>query len=174
MSQVSRTFFSIVKIVLFVSFHKIAKHFQKIQIFGRFSDFWKNFRFSDFWETTTPTKTTLGLVTFETMITILTVENLNSWQSLLPDNQCDTGQHSQFLRCFHTNLSGVHPQLSTLHIWKIVVILKSVPSSYQVGEVAVATRWLCALSTFKPHLISWVFKGFIHDLFYRLNLIYMR
>ena len=27
------------------------------------------------------------LVTIETLITILTIENLNSWQSLLPDNQ---------------------------------------------------------------------------------------
>ena len=40
------------------------------------------------------------LVTFETLITILTIENLNS------DNLCDltiksdTGQHSQFLQCF--------------------------------------------------------------------------
>ena len=30
------------------------------------------------------TKTILGLVTFETLITILTIGNLNSWQSLLP------------------------------------------------------------------------------------------
>ena len=58
------------------------------QIFGRFSDFWKIFRvledcqifgkFSEFWETTTATKTIQGLVTFETLITILTIENLNS------------------------------------------------------------------------------------------------
>ena len=65
-------------------------------MFGKFSDFWKIFRFlencqifgkkifrfletfSDFWETTTPTKTILGLVTFETLISILTIENLNS------------------------------------------------------------------------------------------------
>ena len=55
------------------------------QIFERFSDFWKIFRFledfqifgkiSDFWETT---KTVLGLVTFEILITILTIENLYS------------------------------------------------------------------------------------------------
>ena len=56
------------------------------QIFGRFSDFWKIFRFLDqifgrfsyFWETTTATKTILGLVILETLITILTIENLNS------------------------------------------------------------------------------------------------
>ena len=32
-------------------------------------------------------KQSKGLVTFETLITILTIENLNSWQSLLPDYQ---------------------------------------------------------------------------------------
>ena len=32
-------------------------------------------------------KQSKGLVTIETLITILTIENLNSWQSLLPDNQ---------------------------------------------------------------------------------------
>ena len=61
---------------------------EDFQIFERFSDFWKIFRFledfqifgrfSDFWETTTATKTILGLVTFETLITILTIENMNS------------------------------------------------------------------------------------------------
>ena len=33
------------------------------------------------------TQQTCRLVTIETLITILTIENLNSWQSLLPDNQ---------------------------------------------------------------------------------------
>ena len=57
-------------------------------MFGKFSDFWKIFKYledfqifgriSDFWETTTATKTILGLVTFETLITSLTIENLNS------------------------------------------------------------------------------------------------
>ena len=42
---------------------------ENFQIFGKFSNFW---------ETTTATKTMLGLVTFETPITILTIENLNS------------------------------------------------------------------------------------------------
>ena len=42
---------------------------EDFQIFGKFSDFW---------ETTTATKTILGLVTFETLITSLTIENLNS------------------------------------------------------------------------------------------------
>ena len=61
-------------------FWKIFRFLKDFQIFGRFSDFWKTFRFledfqnfgrfSDFW-------TILGLVTFETLITILTIENLN-------------------------------------------------------------------------------------------------
>ena len=33
------------------------------------------------------TRQSCRLVTIETLITILTIENLNSWQSLLPDNQ---------------------------------------------------------------------------------------
>ena len=42
------------------------------------------------------------LVTFETLITILTIENLNSWKSVLPDNK--EWQHSQFLRCLGKSL----------------------------------------------------------------------
>ena len=38
-------------------------------------------------------------VTFETLITILIIENLNSWQ-FNDVNKSDTGQHSQFLQCF--------------------------------------------------------------------------
>ena len=79
----------------FSDFWKIFRFLEDFQIFERFSyfwkiiDFWRIFRFledfhifgifSDFW-------TILGLVTFETLITILTIENLNSWQSLLSDN----------------------------------------------------------------------------------------
>ena len=33
------------------------------------------------------TRQSCRLVTIETLITILTIENLNSWQSLVPDNQ---------------------------------------------------------------------------------------
>ena len=84
----------------FSDFWKIFRFLEDFQIFGKFSDFLKKFRFSkkfrssensdflknvqifgrfsDFWETTTATKTILGLVTFETLITILTIENLNS------------------------------------------------------------------------------------------------
>ena len=39
-------------------------------------------------------------MTFETLITILTIENLNSWKPFYLTINCDTGQHSQFLRCF--------------------------------------------------------------------------
>ena len=41
-----------------------------------------------------------GDLTFETLITILTIENLNSVNHSYLTINCDTGQHSQFLRCF--------------------------------------------------------------------------
>ena len=41
-----------------------------------------------------------GDLTFETLITILTIENLNSVNHSYQTINCDTGQHSQFLRCF--------------------------------------------------------------------------
>ena len=40
------------------------------------------------------------LETFETSITILTIENLNSISHCYLTINCDTGQHSQFLWCF--------------------------------------------------------------------------
>merc|ERR1711888_535425 len=40
-----------------------------------------------------------GDLTFETLITILTIENLNSVNHSYLTINCDTGQHSQFLRC---------------------------------------------------------------------------
>ena len=42
-----------------------------------------------------------GDLTFETLITILTIENLNSVNHSYLTINCDTGQHSQFLRCFY-------------------------------------------------------------------------
>ena len=48
----------------------------------------------DYW------KDSLGDLTFETLITILTIENLNSVNHSYLTINCDTGQHSQFLRCF--------------------------------------------------------------------------
>ena len=41
-----------------------------------------------------------GDLTFETLITILTIENLNLVNHSYLTFNCDTGQHSQFLRCF--------------------------------------------------------------------------
>ena len=41
-----------------------------------------------------------GGLTFETLITILTIENLNSVNHSYLTFNCDPGQHSQFLRCF--------------------------------------------------------------------------
>ena len=40
-------------------------------------------------------------MTFETLITILTIENLNSVNHSYLTINCDTGQHSQFLRCLY-------------------------------------------------------------------------
>ena len=48
----------------------------------------------DYW------KDSLGDLTFETLITILTIENLNSVNHCYLTINCDTGQHSQFLWCF--------------------------------------------------------------------------
>ena len=45
-------------------------------------------------------KDSTGDLTFETLITILTIENLNSDNHSYLTINCDTGQHSQFLRCF--------------------------------------------------------------------------
>ena len=42
-----------------------------------------------------------GDLTFETLITILTIENLNSVNHFYLTINCDTEQHSQFLRCFY-------------------------------------------------------------------------
>ena len=43
-----------------------------------------------------------GDLTCETLITILKIENLNSVNHSYLTINCDTGQHSQFLRCFIT------------------------------------------------------------------------
>ena len=40
-----------------------------------------------------------GDLTFETLTTILTIDNLNSDTHSYLTINCDTGQHSQFLRC---------------------------------------------------------------------------
>ena len=59
--------------------------------FERLTDFWKSFSNLESFQT----KTILRLVTFETLSTILTIENL-----CYPAIHFDTGQHAQFLRCF--------------------------------------------------------------------------
>ena len=60
------------------NFQKIFRFLENFKTFRFLEDFQSFGRFSDFWETTTATKTILGLVTFETLITLLTIENLNS------------------------------------------------------------------------------------------------
>ena len=56
-----------------------------------------------------------GDLTFETLITILTIENLNSVNHSYLTINCDTGQHSQFLRCLDTQVS-----LAPTHVSKSV------------------------------------------------------
>ena len=43
-------------------------------------------------------------MTFATLITTLTIENLDLCYMTI---NCDTGQHSQFLRCFYDTSSGL-------------------------------------------------------------------
>ena len=65
-----------------------------------FDNFWQFSQFRQlllpFWQLKRQSWT---LVTFETLITILTIENLNSDNLCYLTINCDTGQHSQFLRC---------------------------------------------------------------------------
>ena len=51
-------------------------------------------------------KDSLGDLTFETLITILTIENLNSVNYSYQTINCDTGQHSQFLRCSYSHFTA--------------------------------------------------------------------
>jgi len=59
---------------------KIFRFLEDFQISGRFSDFWNIFRVLEDFQIfgRLSTKTILGLVTLEALITILTIENLNS------------------------------------------------------------------------------------------------
>ena len=54
----------------------------------------------NFWWWFLMTKYSPGDSTFETLSTILTIGNLNSDNYSYLTINCDTGQHSQFLRCF--------------------------------------------------------------------------
>ena len=61
-------------LTIFNNFQQCWQFLQLLTILDNFWQFWQLKR--QFWR----------LVTFETLITVLTIENLNSWQSLLPDN----------------------------------------------------------------------------------------
>ena len=75
------------------NFWKFWQFWQFLQLFTIFTmltfftidDNWRQFRqlLLPFWQLK---RKSWRLVTFETLITILTIENMNSWQSLLPDN----------------------------------------------------------------------------------------
>ena len=60
---------------------------QFLTILKRFDNFWQFLQLRQLRQFLTILKRqSLRLVTFETLITVLTIENLNSWQSLVPDN----------------------------------------------------------------------------------------
>ena len=74
-------------------------------ILDNFKQFWTIETIFDNW------KDCPGDLTFETMITILTIENLTSVNHYYLTINCDTGQHSQFLRCLRevaANHTGPH------------------------------------------------------------------
>ena len=62
-------------------------------------------------------KDSLGDSAFETLSTILTIENLNSDNHSYLTVNCDTGQHSQFLRCFNVIVRSVI-ELESLVVYK--------------------------------------------------------
>ena len=69
-------------------------------IFENFDNFenWDNW--DNFWQFWQLKRQSWRLVTFETLRTILTIEKLNSVNHSYLTINFDTGQHSQFLRCF--------------------------------------------------------------------------
>ena len=84
-------FFTILtSLTIFDNFLKVWQIWQLLKIFDNYDIFLK---FRQIWQLLTIFYNFLQLkrqswrqVTFETLTTILTIENLNSWQSLLPDN----------------------------------------------------------------------------------------
>jgi len=60
-----------------------------------------------------------GDMTFETLITILTLENLNSVNHSYLTINCDTGQHSQFLRCLWKQRPNPESKPSLVHFCNI-------------------------------------------------------
>ena len=89
---------------------------------------------------------TKWLMTFETLITILKIENLNSWKSLLPDKS-NTGQHSQFLPCFCTTLAtnGTHCYPVCNHFY--LLLLSSVQSLPPFTQLSGATKWVSLITS---------------------------
>ena len=98
-------------------FCQIWQFLIKLTIFDNFDFFWQFLTFYDnfgqfltildnFWTILTietifdKWKDSPGDSTFETLSTILTIENLNSDNHSYLTINCDTGQHSQFLRWF--------------------------------------------------------------------------
>ena len=62
----------------FDNFWQFGQYLDTFDFSGQFDNFWQSHR----------------LVTFETLITIPPIENMNSWQSVWPHIKSETGQHS--------------------------------------------------------------------------------
>ena len=80
---------------------------------------------------------------FETLITNLTIENLNSVNHSYLTIDCDTGQHSQFLRCFshfcqnyHQNYHSYYHDIifiiATIIIINKKLVILPLPLSYAI------------------------------------------
>ena len=91
----------------FDNFWEFWQFLRVLTIFESFDNFWQFFDI--FWQFLTILTIFWSFLqfstmsTFEILITILTIENLNDNLCYLTIN-CDTGQHFQFLRCFHISM----------------------------------------------------------------------
>ena len=104
------TIFTILTILtFFLQFWQFLTIFDNWRQFSQFRQF-----LLSFWQLK---RQSWRLVTFETLITILTIENLNSWQSCYLTINCDTEQHLQFLRCFSTLSAKPNWNIETGLVW---------------------------------------------------------
>ena len=84
-----------------------------------------------------------GGLTFETLITILTIENLNSDNRSYLTINCDTGQHSQFLRCLYIMVSQLFTRIISFFTRIISFLLKiivAVAEEHDLDFYALYTR----------------------------------
>ena len=108
-------------------------HFWQFWYFWKFLTFYDNFGqfltiLDNFWTILTietifdKWKDSPEDLTFETLTTILTIENLNSDNHSYLTINCDTGQHLQFLRC----LNIVCKFFWCVNLWKLCQIYSKI------------------------------------------------